>query len=465
MLPQYIGSKEDALNYLRNRTDDSDKVEFVNIDFKDTHFDFPAKFAKTKFRGNINFSNSVFDCDTTFEDAIFQDFACFDKVTFNSSVSFNRCFFNYGARFVFASFQGVTFFQSRFQQFAIFWQTIFNRDADFSQFVVDLPPNLPPSLDRQTNFSWTTFNGNARFSLGQFYTPVYFWRTIFRQNVYLDQCTFDKEVVFGAKPTDVHFTKVKDIAPNALQKLNEHQLITPDLERQFGENYQFNNIYSTEHLNAELDAIDSLTQKDKKILVEEWEKGHQSMFQDGKVVSFSGTKFNELRNCVFNYINLNNVYCDRSIKGTDEDKEYFVSTIKEKSHDFFISYAHELKDFAQELAQKLTEYGQVVWFDENDINVGDSLYDTIKRGLENSSYFIMILSSHYFRKKWTQEEFNLVRPYTDKIIQVWHDVTEDEVRKFSPDLSDRVAFDMQNFNYNIGNLALQIVKSIYKRKV
>ncbi|MGD8592168.1 MAG: TIR domain-containing protein [Gammaproteobacteria bacterium] len=465
MLPQYIESKEDALTYLKNRTDDSDKVEFVTIDFKDTHFDFPVNFSKIKFRGNINFSNSVFDCDTTFDDAIFQEFACFDKVTFKSSVSFNRCFFNYGARFVFASFQDVSFFQSRFQQFAVFWQTIFNSDADFSQFVVDLPPNLPSSIDSQTNFSWAIFKGNARFSLGQFYTPVYFWRTIFTENVYLDQCTFDKEVVVGGKPTDVHFTKAKDIAPNALQKLKEHQLLTSDLERQFGENYQFNSIYSTEHLNTELDAIDSLTQKDKKIIVGEWENGHQSMFQEGKVVSFSGTKFNELRNCVFNYINLNNVYCDKSIKGTNEDKEYFVSTIKDKSHDFFISYAHELKDFAQELAQKLTEYGQIVWFDENDVNISDSLYDTIKRGLENSSYFIMILSSHYFRKKWTQEEFNLVRPYTNKIIQVWHDVTEDEVRKFSPDLADRVAFDMQNFNYNIGNLALQIVKSIYKRKV
>ena len=110
----------------------------------------------------------------------------------------------------------------------------------------------------------------------------------------------------------------------------------------------------------------------------------------------------------------------------------------------FICHASEDKEeFVRELANALVNTGLKVWYDEFTLRVGDSLRRSIDRGLAHSRYGIVIISSAFLRKEWTQKELDgLVGFEVDGrkvVLPVWHEIDVDEVRKYSPTLADRVA--------------------------
>ena len=112
--------------------------------------------------------------------------------------------------------------------------------------------------------------------------------------------------------------------------------------------------------------------------------------------------------------------------------------------DAFISHASEDKDdFVRLLAKGLEEKGLSVWFDEFELKVGDSLRESIDRGLSRSRFAIVVLSPHFFKKQWPMNELNglVTRETGDAkvILPVWHKIDAEEVRTFSPVLADRVA--------------------------
>jgi hypothetical protein len=112
--------------------------------------------------------------------------------------------------------------------------------------------------------------------------------------------------------------------------------------------------------------------------------------------------------------------------------------------DIFISHAWEDKeDIARPLAEALTAAGLRVWYDEFELTVGDSLGRSIDRGLNDSRYGVVILSPHFFAKEWPQKELDGLSAREIQsvkvILPVWHNVTYDDVLKFSPRLADRLA--------------------------
>ncbi len=73
-------------------------------------------------------------------------------------------------------------------------------------------------------------------------------------------------------------------------------------------------------------------------------------------------------------------------------------------YDVFISHASEDKaDLVRPLAQGLDEKGLSVWYDEFTLHLGDSLTESINKGLSKSSYGIVILSRNFFRKSGQNE--------------------------------------------------------------
>lgn len=112
--------------------------------------------------------------------------------------------------------------------------------------------------------------------------------------------------------------------------------------------------------------------------------------------------------------------------------------------DVFISHATEDKEaVAAPLAMALKAAGISVWYDEFELRVGDGLRQSIEEGLGKSRFGIVILSPAFFQKRWPQTELDGLLQQElageSRILPVWHQVSADEVRIFSPILSNRFA--------------------------
>ena len=67
--------------------------------------------------------------------------------------------------------------------------------------------------------------------------------------------------------------------------------------------------------------------------------------------------------------------------------------------DVFISHATEDKEkVARPLAEALRNNGLDVWYDEFSLNLGDSLQESIDKGISESRFGIVILSKSFFGK-------------------------------------------------------------------
>lgn len=115
-----------------------------------------------------------------------------------------------------------------------------------------------------------------------------------------------------------------------------------------------------------------------------------------------------------------------------------------KIYDLFISHASEDKDdVVRPLALALREEGVHVWYDEFELRIGDSLRQKIDLGLANSRAGLVVLSQSFFAKGWTNYELNgLVTNDVagkQKLLPIWHGLSHEEVRQFSPSLADKVA--------------------------
>lgn len=122
-----------------------------------------------------------------------------------------------------------------------------------------------------------------------------------------------------------------------------------------------------------------------------------------------------------------------------------IST-SDNQYDAFISHASEDKDeFVRPLAQALEEEGFRVWYDEFSLKVGDSLRRSIDKGLSESRYGIVILSTAFFEKNWPQYELDgLVAKEMGGhkvILPIWHRISKDDVIKYSPSIADKIALN------------------------
>ena len=113
--------------------------------------------------------------------------------------------------------------------------------------------------------------------------------------------------------------------------------------------------------------------------------------------------------------------------------------------DVFISHATEDKDFAGPLARDLRSAGLRVWFDEFELELGDSLNEKINYGLSRSRYGVVVISPTFFRKHWTQLEMNgfVARQTAGErvILPIWHRITKNEIIEQAPPLADIVSLN------------------------
>ncbi|WP_205328418.1 toll/interleukin-1 receptor domain-containing protein [Glycomyces sp. YM15] len=112
--------------------------------------------------------------------------------------------------------------------------------------------------------------------------------------------------------------------------------------------------------------------------------------------------------------------------------------------DVFISHAYEDKEgFVRDLAEELRRGGVRVWYDEFTLTAGDSLRESIDRGIADAHIGVVVLSQNFFRKNWARHELNGIFSLSvnedRRLIPIWLDVTAKDVGSYSPMLVDRVA--------------------------
>jgi hypothetical protein len=134
-----------------------------------------------------------------------------------------------------------------------------------------------------------------------------------------------------------------------------------------------------------------------------------------------------------------------------------------KKYDVFISHASEDKnDVVRPLANALKLNGLDVWYDEFELNIGDSLRRKIDKGLANSKFGIVVLSKNFIKKGWTNYELDgiITRSVTGEqiILPIWHNITKQEVIDFSPSLADKLARNTSS--YTVDEIADEIAEVI-----
>ncbi len=115
------------------------------------------------------------------------------------------------------------------------------------------------------------------------------------------------------------------------------------------------------------------------------------------------------------------------------------------------------------LSDMLAAAGLTVWIDEAEIFIGDSLREKIDSGLAQSQFGIVILSHHFFAKDWPKSELDglFAREIGgDKVLlPVWHKITYNEIKKYSPLLAGKMA---ANTEYGLNEVKEKILMAINK---
>jgi len=73
----------------------------------------------------------------------------------------------------------------------------------------------------------------------------------------------------------------------------------------------------------------------------------------------------------------------------------------------FLSHSHPDKPFAKKLANDLRRAGYIVWIDEAEIKIGDSLIEKIRDGLDRVDYVAALLSKASIDSQWVKKELDI----------------------------------------------------------
>jgi hypothetical protein len=92
------------------------------------------------------------------------------------------------------------------------------------------------------------------------------------------------------------------------------------------------------------------------------------------------------------------------------------------------------------------------------MRIGHSLRRKIDEGIRFSRFGVVVLSESFFAKGWTNHELDGLVTRTvageQSLLPIWHNLTADAVRGYSPSLADKVA--MSTGQYSIEEIAEQI---------
>lgn len=136
----------------------------------------------------------------------------------------------------------------------------------------------------------------------------------------------------------------------------------------------------------------------------------------------------------------------------------------------FLSHDSRDKDLiAKPIVHGLTKLACPIWYDEYSLEIGDSLRESIEKGIKETNKCILILTPNFLKNPgWTKTEFNSVftkdlLKNNRSILPIWYQVTKEQVYEYSPMLLDTVALIWPEENdKDFEGKQKQIIQKLYK---
>ncbi|WP_423065741.1 toll/interleukin-1 receptor domain-containing protein [Devosia sp. CN2-171] len=144
--------------------------------------------------------------------------------------------------------------------------------------------------------------------------------------------------------------------------------------------------------------------------------------------------------------------------------EYVESrSVAERPKAFISHDSRDKSEMAQPLARQLSSMLVPVWYDEFSLTVGDSLRESIERGLKECHRCILVITPNFLGNGgWSKREYDSI--FTRELVEqkklvlpIWRDVTPRDVYEYSPILADRVA---ANWSEGIDAVTRKIYQAI-----
>ena len=112
----------------------------------------------------------------------------------------------------------------------------------------------------------------------------------------------------------------------------------------------------------------------------------------------------------------------------------------------FISYSSIDKSFVRKLSNDISANGIDIWLDQNNIKPGDSIVSKINKGLCESDFTLLVISSYFLKSEWAIWESNWAtnNSISKKRTSVIPILIEDVWNDVSPLLRDKKYLDFRS---------------------
>ena len=136
-------------------------------------------------------------------------------------------------------------------------------------------------------------------------------------------------------------------------------------------------------------------------------------------------------------------------------------------YDVFLSHANADKEqFVDELNSSLEKLGVRIFYDKKSFEWGDKWKDRILDGTKKAEFAIIVISKNFFDREWTEKELyeflnRQNRGGQKLILPIVHNITNDDLRKKYPSVSEIQAIDSRN--YSCDEIALLFARQLIKR--
>lgn len=136
-------------------------------------------------------------------------------------------------------------------------------------------------------------------------------------------------------------------------------------------------------------------------------------------------------------------------------------------YDVFISHANaDKEELIEELYKSLNRLGVNIFYDKETLEWGDKFKDKILDGTKKSEFAIIVISTNFFGREWTERELSEFLNRQNQngqklILPILHNITIEQLKEKYPSIADIQAIDSSR--YTCDQIALLFARQFIKR--